>query len=826
MGLLSTLRVKLIADIDEYAKNMALARTHAGQLQTGLGAIGDGMERVGSKLGQIATIAAGQLLATGIIGIGNAVAAAGREAFTAVADYERLSASITALTAKEILNGSVVKESIATGTYRLGLTQEEIDKKEKLVIKIRELNTDIQVGEERLAKATATGKQSAAELENRQQAIDALRRRQVEATTQLGALDAKSNLLVTTYKNVSRETLTMAEAQLQATGRVKEILAWIQKLAIESPYTRETVANTYRQALAFGFTSDEAQTLTQSVVDFASATGATPLQMDRIALALGQVKAKGRLMSEELRQMAEAGIATNDILATMGVTSEEVTRRFVDGAPFIAAFNKNIAKNFAGAAKAQSKTFSGLVSSFQDLKDVLLRVVFTPLFTAFKPILDSLVDSLQKAEVQKIFADIGNALSKPLSALMLFRVLVEQGIEPLSALRTVITTSLGPEATQIFDNIVEAVQKAFAFLQENWPTIRPILVGIGAAFATIAAIMIASDIYGLIVAIGAVLSTISLPVVAIVAAIGLLAAAWDSDFQGIRTSLTQVWEGTLRPALEQLWGWLQVNIPIAVQALADFWTSKLQPALETVGIFISTQIVPILSDIAMWLATNIPIAISAMVTFWNDTLMPTLAAGWDWLNVNLFPTLESLGNLIGVVISKTIETMAWSWRNVLQPALERVWKFLTEDMQPVWKALQSIFETISPIIQGFLDGAWKNFQKSLEFVGDLLREAKKLFDGLSQALQNFKLPPELQRHSPSPLEQTFMGVRDTLKDINLLGMPDFSSIGLPNMGMMEFGAAGAAPREINMTINVGGMADGLDMYDAARAIGREVARRL
>lgn len=749
MGLLSTLRVKLTADIREYAENMREAQSRATQLQTGLGGIGDGLERMGSSIGRIATVAAGQLIANGITQIGNAVVNAGRQAVTSVADYERLGASLTALMTKEVLANSAAEQTAL-------------------------------------------------------------------ATAQVG----------TSAQNASKQTMSMAEAQQEAARKAQDLLGWIQKLAVESPFTREDVAQTFKAALAFGFTSEEAKTITQSLMDFVAATGATGDTMTRLGMALGKIKAKGKVTGEELQQLTEAGFSVNEVLKSMGVGLKDVEKGTVTADKFIAAFTQNVTKNFDGAAKAQAGTFSGLLSSLQDLKDIALRTVFTPLFTAFKPILDTIVSTLSSPQAVKFFTDIGNALMKPLGAIKLFAILLEQGIEPISALRTVIVTTLGPEAAQIFDDIVLAIQNAFTWLQTNWPTIEPILVGIGAAIAAIGAILAASNIYGAIVAVGAVLGTISLPVVAVVAAIGLLAAAWASNFGGIRDTLTAVWEGAIQPALAALWAWLQVNLPIAIQALATFWTTTLQPALETVGTFIATQIVPILADIATWLATNIPIAIQAVVTFWDQTLMPALAAGWDWLNANLFPTLQSLGTLLGLVIGQTIEQLGWQWRNVLLPALEKVWKFLSEDMQPVWKALQDAFIAISPIITGLLDGAWKNLEKSLENVAWLLKEAKKFFDGLIDSMRLFKLPPELERHSPSPLEQTFMGVRDTLKDIHTLGLPDFSGMGLPMLGASDLGMVGGANREITMTINVGAMGDGLDMYDTARAIGREVARRL
>ncbi|MEN6584460.1 MAG: hypothetical protein ABFE02_00225, partial [Sulfuricella sp.] len=59
----------------------------------------------------------------------------------------------------------------------------------------------------------------------------------------------------------------MAAAYAAAEPKAKELLAWTQKLAIESPFTQDDVAQAFRLAEAYGFTSEEAQRLTQAVID-------------------------------------------------------------------------------------------------------------------------------------------------------------------------------------------------------------------------------------------------------------------------------------------------------------------------------------------------------------------------------------------------------------------------------------------------------------------------------------------------------------------------------------------------------------------------------
>src|SRR5688572_22933122 len=91
------------------------------------------------------------------------------------------------------------------------------------------------------------------------------------------------------------QATNMAAALAMTSEKGKELLDWTQKLAIKSPFSQQGISDAFRTAMAYGFTTDESKRLTQAMVDFAAGTGAAPEQMNRIALALGQIKAKGKL---------------------------------------------------------------------------------------------------------------------------------------------------------------------------------------------------------------------------------------------------------------------------------------------------------------------------------------------------------------------------------------------------------------------------------------------------------------------------------------------------------------------------------------------------
>ncbi len=246
---------------------------------------------------------------------------------------------------------------------------------------------------------------------------------------------------------VARELLNtgkatdMAQAMGMAGDKAKELQGWITKLAIQSPFQQEDIANSFRLAMAYGFSTDEAKRLTQAMTDFASGSGATSDTMNRIALALGQIKAKGKLAGQEMLQLTEAGLDVRGILAkAFGKTTEEIVamqeKGLIPADKAIQAIVESLENDFGGAAARQAGTFSGLRASLEDLKTVGLRTFFEGTFKAVQPYLQKFVDTLSDPAFMAKLASTGEKLgnfvaialdgfSKLQSDIQLFRARLE-----------------------------------------------------------------------------------------------------------------------------------------------------------------------------------------------------------------------------------------------------------------------------------------------------------------------------------------------------------------------------------------------------------------
>lgn len=209
---------------------------------------------------------------------------------------------------------------------------------------------------------------------------------------------------------------SMADALGAASSRSKELITWIEQMAVLSPFTQDDIFKTFRLAQAYGFTSEQAKRLTKATTDFAAGTGASGYVIDRIGLALGQIQARGHLAGTEVRQLTEAGVGVMKVLSNaFGVTTEELQKMIEGGLvpadAAVEAIIRSFEKDFPDAAKNQAETFSGLISSLHDIKQIGLRDFFAGTFKAIQPYLQNFVNwftnPLIRQRIREIGADLG-----------------------------------------------------------------------------------------------------------------------------------------------------------------------------------------------------------------------------------------------------------------------------------------------------------------------------------------------------------------------------------------------------------------------------------
>lgn len=164
----------------------------------------------------------------------------------------------------------------------------------------------------------------------------------------------------------------------ESTGQ--QMMNELDQFAKETPFKASQVIAQTQRMLAMGWDVDNIIDDMETIGDAAAATGKGSMGLEQIVLALSQIKTKGRLSTEELNQLAEAGIAAKKYLAEglgYGTGDEgiaKMTKDLENGAIASDAALKALLsgmKEYQGMMdRTANETVAGLASQIQDTFEI------------------------------------------------------------------------------------------------------------------------------------------------------------------------------------------------------------------------------------------------------------------------------------------------------------------------------------------------------------------------------------------------------------------------------------------------------------------------
>ena len=186
------------------------------------------------------------------------------------------------------------------------------------------------------------------------------------------------------------------ETMLGSVEKADDLIAKITKFAIRTPFELKDVAKGAKALLAFGIEQEKIIPTLRSLGDVAAGLS---VPIERLILNFGQVKTQSRLTGRELRDFAIAGVPLLAELAkVMGKTTAEITKLVSAGDigfPLVEQAFKNMSGEggkFFNLMIKQTASTSGQISNLRDFIGLLQR----DLFNRFKPVIDSVVVSIQQ----------------------------------------------------------------------------------------------------------------------------------------------------------------------------------------------------------------------------------------------------------------------------------------------------------------------------------------------------------------------------------------------------------------------------------------------
>ena len=200
--------------------------------------------------------------------------------------------------------------------------------------------------------------------------------------------------------------------------KTKQIVAEIKAFGAATPFQVRDLIDVTKKLKAFGIETDSLVDTTKRLGDIAGATGA---DLDGIATAFGQIRAKGKFAQEENLQLLERGVdLTTELKKMYGLSGDELAKAMSKGQISFEAANQalitltNQGGQYFGGAISQADTLNGKLSTLQDAFITLGQNIGKVLEPLFKGILDFVTFLTNRLNSLFAEADITNQAMKNL----------------------------------------------------------------------------------------------------------------------------------------------------------------------------------------------------------------------------------------------------------------------------------------------------------------------------------------------------------------------------------------------------------------------------
>lgn len=216
------------------------------------------------------------------------------------------------------------------------------------------------------------------------------------------ALLDSGNAALSFSKNMETAAISL-EYFVKGSDKANKSLAFLRemnKFAARTPFTTEDVLTFSKYMQAVGVSMGTTKSFLQVITDTAAATGATDENLQRIVFGLGQMKTKGRIANEEIRQLANANIPIYEILQEeLKLTGEQISnigKNWIPAEKAIVAILTGLEKRYAGAADRIANTMTGMADTIADNAKIISQVVGENLYNALAENMARLRDLLDR----------------------------------------------------------------------------------------------------------------------------------------------------------------------------------------------------------------------------------------------------------------------------------------------------------------------------------------------------------------------------------------------------------------------------------------------
>lgn len=474
---------------------------------------------------------------------------------------------------------------------------------------------------------------------------------------------------------------------LKDTEKASALMTELNTFAAETPFEFPELADAGKKLLAFGVASNDIVPQLTKLGDIASGLG---IPLGELSELYGKAKVQGRLYMEDINQLTGRGIPVIQEFAKQFGVSESKVRDLVEqgkiGFPELQKAIDNMTSSggqFEGGMLRQSKTFSGMISTFQDNLGMFAR---------------KLVGMNNDGTLVEggIFDKVRGALAGLLDWL---NANGDTVIGVITGIVSGVVNGISTAVSWITDNVVPALQEAVDWIIENWgPAIQGMGDYISQNFAPAMQILTDSfralfdgfssgqattgGFFGAMQNLGAYIGGIFNTVV------GVLKMAFDVLWPSIK-SLWDTIANQLFPALVTLWN---VIAPVLI------------PVLQVLGAIVGGVIVA-----AIWILVN---ALNIIIQVFSQLV--------NWIS-------------FGIGVLRAIFAGIWEWITL---PFRLAFAFITGGWDGLVAAVKGIPGRIRDSLGGVGEAIMAPFRAALDWIGEKMKWAKEQLDKLNPFHRN------------------------------------------------------------------------------------------
>ena len=183
----------------------------------------------------------------------------------------------------------------------------------------------------------------------------------------------------------------MEQAQIGFTtmlGSAKKAQAFLDEMAdfaAKTPFEFPDLLDSSKRMMAMGFAANDVLPTMKAVGNTAAGLGLGRDGMNRITLALGQMRTKAKVSGEEMRQLTEAGVPVWEMLAeAMGISTKKAMelsqKGLIPADKAIKMLTDGMNKRFPDMMKNMENTWQGVTSTIKDVWRMTLGAISSGLF--------------------------------------------------------------------------------------------------------------------------------------------------------------------------------------------------------------------------------------------------------------------------------------------------------------------------------------------------------------------------------------------------------------------------------------------------------------